>query len=160
MADELSVSGLEHSEFVNTSGVIVMHPQHRLAQQSIITLPDLVAHPFIALNPEDASRRRLEQAMANQGLVSRPLVETPYSTTVCELALRNVGIGMAHPIIALDYLERGLKVRKLSIDVSFSGLLVFRPGVPLSENAKELLSAMRIQMATDLEAIRAALTRP
>lgn len=154
MADELSVAGLEHSQFMSVPGVVVMPEQHPLARKALIDAADLAAHPFIALNPEDASRRRLELALRQAGMELKPVIETPYSNSVCELALRGVGIGMAHPILALDYARRGLVLKRLSFDVRFTGLLVFRPGVPLSDNAKEMLRIMRIQMAADIEQLQ------
>ena len=157
MADELSVSGLEHSQFMSLSGVIVMNEQHPLARKKIISSDDLIEWPFIALNPEDASRRRLEDALALEGKILRPVLETPYSNSVCEFALRGIGIGMAHPILSLDYMSRGLLLKPMSIDVRFTALLVFRPGIPLSSNAKELLRIMRIQMAEDLKALQLAI---
>jgi len=157
MADELSVAGLEHSEFVRIPGVIAMHNRHPLAAKPRIALQDLIDHPFIALNPEDASRRRLETALNDQGLALRPILETPYSNSVCEFALHGLGIGMVHPVMALDYLARGLTIKPLDLDISFTCLLVFRPGTPLSENARALLKAMRIELDRDLKRIRAAL---
>jgi len=154
MADELSISGLEHSEFMSIPGVIVVAPNHRLAKKAVIEPGDLAKYPFIALNPEDAGRGRLEEALRKVGIELQPIIETPYSSSVCELALGNVGIGMANPISALDYVARGLVLRPVSIEVNFTGLLVFRPGMPLSENAKELLKIMRIQMASDKEQLR------
>ncbi|CAB3887866.1 MULTISPECIES: LysR substrate-binding domain-containing protein [Achromobacter] len=158
MADELSVAGLEHSEFVRIPGVIAMHNRHPLAARPRIALQDLIDHPFIALNPEDASRRRLETALNDQGLALRPILETPYSNSVCEFALHGLGIGMVHPVMALDYLARGLTIKPLDLDISFTCLLVFRPGTPLSENARALLKAMRIELDRDLKRIRAALS--
>jgi DNA-binding transcriptional LysR family regulator len=160
MADELSVSGLEHSPFVRLPGVIVMNPQHPLARKAVIDTDDLVTHPFLALNPEDASRRRLEQALRLENKALRPVLETPYSNSVCELALQGVGMGMAHPVQALDYLSRGLLIKPMTLEVGFTGLLVFRAGIPLSENAKELLKVMRIQMDQDIQRLRQVLERP
>jgi DNA-binding transcriptional LysR family regulator len=157
MADELPVSGLEHSEFVRVPGVVVMNTQHPLARKHTIDAEDLVSHPFLALNPEDASRGRLEKALRADGKTLRPVLETPYSNSICELALQGVGMGMAHPIQALDYLSRGLLVKPMTIEASFTGLLVFRPGTPLSENAKELLKVMRIQMDQDMKLLRRVL---
>jgi DNA-binding transcriptional LysR family regulator len=154
MADELSTAGLEHSRFLSVPGVIVMNEQHPLARKEIIEPDDLLAYPFIALNPEDATRKRLEQAL-NKPL--RPIVETPYSNSVCELAMRGVGLGMVHPLIALDYVSRGVRLKRMSVDVSFTALLVFRSGIPLSENAKELLRVMRIQMDTDFKLLNQVL---
>ena len=159
MADELSVAGLEHSEFLSVPGIIAMDRSHPLVRRRVIQARDLTEYPFIALNPEDASRRRLEQALAREGRSLRVVLETPYANSICELALRGVGIGMVNPIMALDYAERGLVLRSMSLDIRFTGLLVFRPGSPLSENAKALLRVMRIQMDADMKMLRRALTR-
>lgn len=159
MADELSVSGVEHSQFISVPGVIVMNERHPLAGRNIVTTSDLLEHPFIALNPEDATRRRLEQALSLEGKALRAIVETPYSQSVCELAMQGVGMGMVHPIVALDYVPRGLKIKPLDTQANFTALLIFRPGTPLSENAKEFLRVMRIQMESDLAALRQLLHR-
>jgi DNA-binding transcriptional LysR family regulator len=160
MADELSVSGLEHSEFLSVPGVIVMNAQHPLARKKLIDADDVVSHPFIALNPEDTGRRSLEQSLQLESKVLRPIIETPYSNSVCEFALRGVGMGMAHPIMAVDYLSRGLLLKPMSIVVKATSLLVFRAGIPLSENARELLRVMRIQLAADMKLVQQALGNP
>lgn len=157
MADELDVAGLESSEFVSLPGVAVMARNHPLARARRVELADLVAHPFIALNPEDASRARLNQALEAEGLTLTPLIETPFANSVCELALRGVGMGVANPVVALDYAQRGLVLRTLSVDIMFRALLVFRAGVPLSDNARELLRVMRIQLDHDRKALGAIL---
>jgi DNA-binding transcriptional LysR family regulator len=157
MADELSVTGLEHSPFMSVPGVIVMHARHPLVRKPVLTAEDLAAYPFIALNAEDATRRRLALAMEQHQQVLRPIIETPYSGTVCELALHGVGIGMAHPIVALDFVKRGLVLKRMALEVNFTGLLVFRPGIPLSENAKELLRMMRIQMEGEIRQLEQVL---
>lgn len=159
MADELPVAGLEHSVFLEIAGVVVMNAQHPLAQRQVVTAADMAAHPFIALNPEDSGQRRLEQAMAAEGHELNLVVETPYSHSVCEFALLGLGLGMAHPVTALDYLERGLVLKPMSFDVKARSLLVFRSGAPLSDNAKALLKAMRIQLDTELRQLKAVLAR-
>lgn len=157
MADEIAVVGLEHSPFIEMPGVIAMTPDHPLANCTTVSPEALVAHDFIALNPEDASRRRLESTLASRGLALRPILETPYAFSVCELVLCGMGIGLIHPMTAVDYLPRGLIIKRLGIDVAFRSLLVFRPGKPLSQNARDLLSLMRIQAEQDLGLIQAAL---
>lgn len=74
-----------------------------------------------------------------------------------EFALHGVGIGLVHPVMALDYLARGLTIKPLELDIGFASLLVFRPGTPLSEYARALLKAMRIELERDLKRIRTAL---
>jgi len=153
MADEMPTTGLEHSVFARFPGVVVMHADHRLAKARTIQPRQLAEEPFLALNPEDASRRRLERALADCDVRVSVAVETPYAASVCEMAMRGLGIGIVNPITALEYARRGLVIRPLSLDVSFAGLLVMPPGQPLSSIALRVLQLMRIQLAEDQKAL-------
>jgi DNA-binding transcriptional LysR family regulator len=154
MADEMPVAGLEHSPFVDTMGYVVMHASHPLAKRKIIHPADLADVDFIALNPEDSSRHRLEESMAAAGVTLKVRIETPYAHTICELALLGQGVGVVAPITVCDFLDRGLVVKPFSIDVRFSSILIFRPGKPLPDNARQFISAMRIQLNKDLKKAR------
>ena len=149
MADEMPTTGLEHSEFARFPGVVVMHPKHRFSRSKIVQAKQLAEEPFLALNPEDASRRRLEMALAEHDVRLSVAVETPYAASVCEMALHGLGIGIVNPITALEYAKRGLVVRPLALDISFAALLVIPPGRPLSSVAMQILVLMRAQMAED-----------
>lgn len=157
MADELSVQGIEHSTFARFAGVVVMPQDHALARFKTIKPEQLAETAFLALNPEDASRKRLEATLAAHGVTLRVAVNTPYAASVCEMALRGLGVGLVNPITALDYAERGLVVRKFSVDVSFACLLVMPVGKTLSGTAMEFLSLMRLQLAHDQQRLRTAL---
>jgi DNA-binding transcriptional LysR family regulator len=154
MADEMPVLGLEHSPFLDSPGVMVIPHNHPLAKLAVITPADLDDHDFIALSPEDSSRRRLELALQPYGVRLNIRVETPYAHTLCEMALRGIGIGFANPVAVVDFVERGLVIRPLSLDVKFTSLLVFRPGTPLADNARKLISTLRIQLAKDLAQVQ------
>jgi len=157
MSDEMSTAGLEHSEFVRMPGVAVLSHRHPLATHPCIKMEDLRAFPFIALNPEDSTRLRLDTQLAARDIRLKPVVETPYSHTVCELALAGVGVGIAHPIVALDFVERGLVVKPIDVEATFTGLLVFRPSTPLAENVRQFLRHMRMQLGRDQKALDLAL---
>jgi hypothetical protein len=58
------------------------------------------------------------------------------------------------PITVCDFLDRGLVVKPFSIDVRFSSILIFRPGKPLPDNARQFISGMRIQLNKDLKRAR------
>ena len=154
LADELALSGLEHSTFARFAGVVVMPPGHALARFKSIKPAQLAEVSFLALNPEDASRRRLEATMLEHGASLRVAVQTPYAASVCELALRGLGVGLVNPITALDYAERGLVVRKFSSDVLFACLLVLPAGKVLSSTARDFLSLMRLQLRDDEQRLR------
>jgi DNA-binding transcriptional LysR family regulator len=79
----------------------------------------------------------------------RVLVQTPYAASVCEMSLRGLGVGLVNPITALDYAERGLVVRRFSIDVSFTCLLALPAGKVLSATARDFISLMRLQLVED-----------
>jgi DNA-binding transcriptional LysR family regulator len=157
LADEMSLDGIEHSTFAHFPGVVVMPPGHALARFKSIKPAQLAELPFLALNPEDASRRRLESVLADYGVALRIAVQTPYAASVCEMALRGLGVGLVNPITALDYAERGLVVRKLTVDVSFTCLLALPVGKVLSGTAMQFLSHMRKQLAEDGQRLRAYL---
>ena len=154
LADEMALEGLEHSTFASFPGVVVMPPGHALARFKTIKPAQLAEVSFLALNPEDASRRRLEATMAEHGASLRIAVQTPYAASICELALRGLGVGLVNPITALDYAERGLLVRKFSMDVSFACLLALPAGKVLSTTAREFLSLMRLQLRDDEQRLR------
>ena len=159
MADELPVTGMDHSVFARFAGVVVMHRKHRLARGKSVQPAQLAGEPFLALNPEDASRQRLEHALAQHHITLEVAVETPYAASVCELALLGLGIGVVNPITALDYAQRGLVIRPLAIDVPFACLLVLPPGTPMSSAAREFLGIMRAQLDTDQRALKVHLTQ-
>ncbi|MBA3772772.1 MAG: LysR family transcriptional regulator [Ramlibacter sp.] len=154
MADEVSVDGLEPTTFASFPGVVVMKKGHPLARHKQIRPEQLAELPFLALNPEDASRRRLEAKLAEHGVTLSVSIHTPYAVSVCEMALHGLGVGIVNPITALDYADRGLVVRKLSVDVTFSCFLAIPAGQVLSGTAKKFLSLMRAQLQADEQKLR------
>ena len=52
--------------------------------------------PRAALAPEDRARRRLEAVLAKAGVRVEVVAETPFSATVCEFAVLDMGIGRAN----------------------------------------------------------------
>ena len=154
MADELPLEGIEHSTFARFPGVVVMPQGHALARFKRVEPEQLAQVPFLALNPEDPSHRWLEAALAERGVALRVAVQTPYAASVCEMALRGLGVGLVNPITALDYAQRGLVARRLSADVFFSCVLALPAGKGLSATARDFLSLMRLQLAEDEKRIQ------
>jgi DNA-binding transcriptional LysR family regulator len=150
MADEMPVESLEHSQFLNSPGVIVMAASHPLARRTVIGPKDLADIDFLALNPQDSSRRRLEAALSAEDVNLRIRVETAYAHTICKLALLGVGVGFVNPMAVRDFVERGLVVKPFSVDVPFISILVFQAGNPMTDNARQFIRALRIQLNRDL----------
>ncbi|OON42132.1 LysR family transcriptional regulator [Izhakiella australiensis] len=159
MADEIPPGGLEHSPFLKAEGVVVMAKNHPLAQRKIIHPADLARTDFLALSPEDSSQQQLNRLMEHLGLSLPVRVETPYSLTICEMARLGSGVGLVNPIVAWDFMHTDLVIRPFSSVVNFAGLMIFRPGKPLSENAREFMRTLRIQLDKDMRAMRQHMAR-
>jgi DNA-binding transcriptional LysR family regulator len=150
----MSPQGLTHSTFASFPGVAVMSKGHPLARFKSIRTAQLAEVPFLALNPEDASRRRLEALLAKESLGLHVAVQTPYAASVCEMALQGLGVGVVNPVTALDYAERGLVLRRLHTEVSFTCLLVMPSNKALSGMAQQLLGLMRQQLKEDMKRLQ------
>lgn len=148
-ADEVVMEGLECNLFAEQPGVVVMPETHPLARLSVVQPHHLSEVPFLALNPEDSSRRRLEEQLGEHGVRLNISVHAPYAFNVCELALAGLGVGIVNPITALEYSTRGLTFRKFSIDAMVVCLQAIPAGRLLSSIAKEFLSALRTQLAEE-----------
>jgi DNA-binding transcriptional LysR family regulator len=70
------------------------------------------------------------------------VIETPNSATVCALALEGIGVGIANPIAADGFSERGLEVRPFTPDVYFKSHLLFRPDIQRSRIVNAMAAAL------------------
>lgn len=158
MADEVSTIGLEHSIFSRLPGVVAIPISHPLAHRTVIKPTDLNGQPFIALNPEDTSRRQLQGVLDRYSVVPSTVVETPYSVSVCELVQQGVGLGLVNPVAALDYVRRGIVLRPFSEELVFTGILAFPAGTQPTTFMQTFIAAMRTQLAMDMSAVSALMS--
>lgn len=157
MADEVALTGLEHSPFATYEGVVALPVGHPLAAQKVVHPRELVRYPMIALNPEDSASQRLDGVFREHGVRPEILVETPYTFSICELVRQGLGVGVVNAVTACDYVGRDLVLRKFSEHVEYTSILAMPPGQPLTSFAQQLLAAMRTRLHADLTALRAGL---
>lgn len=153
MADEIDPVGLEFSTFMKAEGVIVMNKNHTLAKEAIIYPEQLAKNEYLSLSSHDTSQRQLNKILAESGITLKVRVETPYSHTICEMARLGLGIGIVHPVAAYDFLNSDLIIRPFSKAIIFHGLMIFRPGKPMSCNSKDFIRALRIQLEKDINLV-------
>ncbi len=149
MADEVTTMGLQHSVLHRANGVIAVPKRHPLAGKKLISAKELVSYPHIALNPDDASTKRLVNALGPLAGQFQPIVQTPYGVSICELALQGVGIGLVNPLIAAGYRERGVVLIPFALNIEFRCLLGTQPNAPLSSIAQEFLKTLRTLIAQE-----------
>jgi DNA-binding transcriptional LysR family regulator len=141
-AREIDTTGVRAQPFLEVQAVCTMRAGHPLARRRVVRARDLSGFPLVMLNRSDASRRRIDQVLAAAGVPPQPIVETTYGITICELALEGVGVGLVNPIIASDYIERGLVVRPFEPAVLFSIFLLQPLAIPTSRLAAEFTAGV------------------
>jgi len=141
-ADEVDLSGVDHQAFASVRAVCAIPAGHRLALQETITPQELHEEPFIALAPEDSARRRMNLVFEAAGSRPKVVIETPSSSTICALALEGVGVGLANPLAADGFVERGLVLRPFEPEVPFKSLLLLRPDMQKSLIVRAMVQAL------------------
>ena len=141
-ADEVDLSGVDHRVFSSARALCAMPPDHPLAHRRVIHAQDLHEVPFLALAPEDQARARMFQVFAEANVRPAVVVETPFSNTVCALALEGVGIGLVNPGAAEGFAARGLVLLPFEPAVHFKTFLLFRPDTQKAVLIKHLTASL------------------
>lgn len=126
-ADEIDLAGVEARTFQNYRVEIAMPKGHALAAKGVIRPEDLDGQPFIALAPEDTTRRQAEAIFSDRGVQPKVVLETPYSTTICAMVDAGLGCGMVNPLTASPYLNGNVVLRPFEPEIYFRTLLLLPP---------------------------------
>ncbi len=154
VADDVSVSGLEHALFAQYFGVVALPAGHPLAARHVITPKQLARYPFVSLNPEDAVSVRLDAICRTHGVQLQTVAESPYTISLCELVRNRIGIAIVNPITACDYVQAGLVFRPFSERLDFAALTVWPSAQPMSQFIRALLGGMRKRLEADMQMLR------
>lgn len=123
-ADEIGTEGVDVRPFARYRAAIAVPQGHRLADREELAPEDIDGEPFIALSPEDTTRRAAEAIFMDRAVKPKVVLETPYSTTICAMVQAGLGIGMVNPMTAEPYLALGLRIRPFRPAIYFRTLLV------------------------------------
>ena len=147
-ADEVDLSGVDHSIFQSVRAVCVMPPDHPLADRDVIRAEDVHNMAFIALAPEDRARARMTETFDEVGARPNIVVETPASLTVCALALEGVGLGLVNPAAADGFDKRGLVIKPYEPAVYFKAFILYRPDAQRARLVREFINALNYALRT------------
>ncbi len=147
VADESELEGLRGHRLASLRAVAVFPAGHALARLESVNFSQLAEVDVIALNAEDGSRKRLDALLRQAGQSLRVAIETPYSSTVCQLALAGHGVGIANPATALGMEAAGLSFRPLQAPVHFECHMIVHGSRPLSEAGKFWATCLRAALA-------------
>ena len=135
-ADEIGTEGVNVKPFARYRAAIAVPHGHRLADRDELTPEDIDGEPFVALSPEDTTRRAAEAIYMDRAIKPKVVLETPYSTTICAMVQSGLGIGMVNPMTAEPYIGRGLKIIPFEPAVYFRTLLV----LPMNKHPSRIVS--------------------
>lgn len=142
-ADEIDVAGVIARPFARYRVGVAVPPGHRLEGASVIRPSDLHDENFIALAPEDTTRRQAEALFSEHGVQPKIVLETPYSATIASMVAAGLGCGMVNPITAESLAYTGLKVIPFEPAIHFRTLLLLppqrEPSVIVSDFIEELM---------------------
>lgn len=143
VADEIDRTGVEVMEFARFRVAVALPEGHPLEVRKVIRPVDLVDQSFIALAPEDTTRREAEQAFEKAGVNIRAVIETPYSTTICSMVAAGIGLGLVNPLTAEPYVGHGLTLRPFEPALHFRTLLITPPNRLPSRILEEFIRELK-----------------
>ena len=59
-------------------------------------------------------------------------VETQYAATICACVLEGLGVSIVNPFVALDFIDRGILVRRFEPEILIEKMLLFPSNKPRS----------------------------
>jgi DNA-binding transcriptional LysR family regulator len=98
-------SQIQFVPFCQEEIVVLLSPDHNLAQKKSVTLSELAKEPIIMKERGSATRKRLAEAFARKGLVPNTLMETNNTDFIKQLVLRGDGISFLVKVAISTELE-------------------------------------------------------
>lgn len=141
-ADEIDTTGVDHQTFATPRAVCAVPSDHPLAGRDVIQAQDLHGESFIALSPEDTTRRRLDALLADSCVQPKVVVETPHSATVYALVAEGIGIGLINPYGIAVTSDPRVQIKPFAPALHFKALLIFRPDMQKSRIIHALVKAL------------------
>jgi len=143
VADEIDRTGVEIEDFTQFRVALAVPSGHKLEALETVRPVDLEDQAFIALAPEDTTRREAEAAFRASGVAPRIVMETPYSTTICAMVAAGIGVGLVNPLTAEPYIGRGLTLKPFEPKLHFRTLLITPPNRPPSSVVEGFIEKLR-----------------
>lgn len=153
-ADEVDTTAVDAKPFAKVRAMLAVPPGHPLADKREVRPKDLHGVPFIALAPEDTTRRETDDILRAQGVQPRLVLETPFSITVCAMALAGLGCGLVNPLTARGFVQQGLVLRPFLPAVHFRTLMLFPTSRRPSRIVRDCVAHLQ-QAARELDMVMA-----
>jgi DNA-binding transcriptional LysR family regulator len=141
-ADEVDLTGVDYREFAKYRAHIALYPGHPLEKRDRVTPRDLHGQAFIALAPQDTTRRMADQILREHEAEPQVVLETPFSATVCAMVVAGLGCGLVNPLTAQPYIGMGLILKPFAPAVYFRSLLLYPTDRRPSRIVRDCIAAL------------------
>lgn len=141
-ADEIDLVGVEALPFASYRVALALPIGHPLEEKEVVRPEDLHGQNFIALAPEDTTRREADLIFAERGVQPKVVLETPYSTTICAMVNAGLGCGIVNPLTAEPYVGKGLSLRPFEPALFFRTLLLLPPNRSQSRIVRDFVEEL------------------
>lgn len=125
------------------AAVCVLPKAHPLARQEAITFTDLEGQPFVSLCHGDGTRALVDGLFEQAGVERIMAVEAQYSAINCEMVAHGMGITLAHPLVARDYLHRDIVVRPFRPQILFPTYVIWPSAQNRTKLAEDFIETLK-----------------
>ncbi len=125
------------------AAVCVLPRSHPLSERSQITFTDLEGQGFVSLCHGDGTRSVVDDLFEQAGVERVMAVEAQYSAINCEMVALGMGVTLAHPLVARDYLHREIVVRPFKPDILFPTYVIWPTAQARTRLAEEFVDTLK-----------------
>lgn len=131
--------------------VCVCSPEHSLAGAAQVTPRALKGEKLITLSNFDRWPLKLNRLLEDNGILPARRLDVFTTHMACELAVHGAGVAIVDALTALDYLDRGLILRPLSVKLAFE-ISLMQPSLRQSSRVARAMCATITAAASQMEA--------
>lgn len=130
--------------------VCILPKKHRLAGRTMVNASDLRGEHYISLCHGDGSREETDRVFEQEGVERLLSLEAQYSATCCEMVALGMGVTLAHPLVATDFVGRNVKVLPFTPSINYPNYLLYPPHGAVSKLAEEFGALVRDQFVREV----------
>lgn len=130
--------------------VCIVPKGHRLAKRTKVVASDLQGEQYISLVHGDGSREDTDRLFEREGVERVLSLEAQYSATCCEMVKLGLGVTLAHPLVATDFVGQGVKVLPFTPSIHYPNYLLYPPHGAVPQLAEEFAALLRDQFEREI----------
>jgi len=142
---------LEFQELRNLGLMCVMQSSHPLAARDVVTVPELMASPYVAHSRHLPVGALTAQAIESAGGEFRPAVEVMQFSAACAMVEAGCGVAVLECLAAQYAASHGLISKPLNATSDLSLIAVWSPSKGLAAAPRKILAVLADTIKRDMQ---------